>query len=356
MPSTSGGWIFNPAEHKSRGESFVLWRLPGIAGIHCIICSSPELFSASLVTRSTGFVAAPFDADGSDKALFFSGEYYLNPIFADGSVSDFWLNSTSVLIETAANYKQNVALCVDEIKKGSFKKAVIARNESWDMPLEFSPLRYFQQLCTAYPEAFVSLVSSPETGTWTGATPETLLEVTPEHLKTVALAGTRLKSSSLAWGEKESEEQAWVLRYITELLKKEGIDIIDVTARTGISNGPLEHLYNEIKFKKTGISNSQLAARVLPALHPTPAVCGLPADSAKRFILENEKFARSYYSGYLGPVNSNGNTSLFVNLRCMQITEQDLIPYAGAGITIDSDPEKEFIETGNKMANLRRVL
>lgn len=356
MPNTSDGWIFNPAAHKAAGESFVLWRLPGSGDVHCIICSSPGIFTPSLLASTTGFVVAPFDTDGVDKALFFSGRYYINPAFAESGTSDFWLNNEAILIETTANYTKNVALCVDEIKKGSFKKAVIARNDRWKIPAEFSPLEYYQRLCAEYPEAFVSLVSSPETGTWVGATPETLLEVTPEHLKTVALAGTRLKGSPSAWGEKESEEQAWVLRYITDLLKTEGVEHIDVAARTGISNGPLEHLYNEIKFKKSGILNTELAAKVLPLLHPTPAVCGLPADAAKRFILANEKFARSYYSGYLGPVNRDGNISLFVNLRCMQITEQDLIPYAGAGITIDSDPEKELVETENKMGNLRRVL
>ena len=52
----------------------------------------------------------------------------------------------------------------------------------------------------------------------------------------------------------------------------------------------------------------------------------------------------------------NGTTSLFVNLRCMQLLENVAIIYAGAGLTEDSDPEKELIETEMKMNTLLKVM
>ena len=95
---------------------------------------------------------------------------------------------------------------------------------------------------------------------------------------------------------------------------------------------------------------------MLALLHPTSAVCGLPKEPALQFILENEGFDRSYYSGFLGPVNSATGTHLYVNLRCMELLEKEAILYAGAGITAESNPEKEWQETQHKMQTMRRVL
>ena len=91
---------------------------------------------------------------------------------------------------------------------------------------------------------------------------------------------------------------------------------------------------------------------MLEMLHPTSAVCGMPKDEAMKFVLEIEDFPRELYSGYLGPVNFDGETHIFVNLRCAKITESEVSFYAGAGITEDSNPEKEYLETELKMQSL----
>ena len=87
-------------------------------------------------------------------------------------------------------------------------------------------------------------------------------------------------------------------------------------------------------------------------MHPTPAVCGWPAAEALDLIRVTEEYPRSFYSGYLGPVNMERKTSLFVNLRCMQVGEQEAALYAGGGITINSVPEAEWEETTIKSRTL----
>jgi len=96
-------------------------------------------------------------------------------------------------------------------------------------------------------------------------------------------------------------------------------------------------------------------------LHPTPAVCGLPKKITKDFILNNEGYNREYYSGFLGEINKDfvskeNNTDLFVNLRCMQITDNKAFIYVGGGITKDSIPENEWKETVNKSMTIKKVL
>ena len=95
---------------------------------------------------------------------------------------------------------------------------------------------------------------------------------------------------------------------------------------------------------------------LLNTLHPTPAVCGLPKEAAKFFILQNEKYDRTYYSGFLGEINDDFDTELFVNLRCAKIEKNVAQIYVGGGITKESNPEKEWSETHLKTNTIKSIL
>ncbi len=77
---------------------------------------------------------------------------------------------------------------------------------------------------------------------------------------------------------------------------------------------------------------------------------------AREFILSNEKHNRSYYTGFLGPVNINEKTNIFVNLRCLQLFDKEFVLYSGAGITRSSVARKEWEETDNKMLTMMNVM
>ena len=69
-----------------------------------------------------------------------------------------------------------------------------------------------------------------------------------------------------------------------------------------------------------------------------------------------KNYNRAYYSGYLGELNISGETSLFVNLRCMQLNNTIASVYIGGGITIDSISENEWEETVAKAEIMKQVL
>jgi isochorismate synthase len=110
----------------------------------------------------------------------------------------------------------------------------------------------------------------------------------------------------------------------------------------------------EVDMKATNFP--QLGSVMLQLLHPTAAVCGMPLEPALQFLEANEGYDRGFYAGYLGPVNVNEGTDLFVNLRCMQMSGNQAVLYAGAGVTIDSLPEKEWAETEMKFNTLLNVI
>ena len=168
--------------------------------------------------------------------------------------------------------------------------------------------------------------------------------------------------------KKEIEEQQIVTDYIVNKLNEAATDVI-VSKPYNYRAGALWHIKTEI----SGIVNSGFGLqKIIRLLHPTPAVCGLPKDASKAFILENEQYDRTFYTGFLGELNCDDtketeNSDLFVNLRCMQIefsnaqndSKQILakaILYIGCGITKDSIPEKEWEESVSKSVTMKKIL
>ena len=74
------------------------------------------------------------------------------------------------------------------------------------------------------------------------------------------------------------------------------------------------------------------------------------------FIIENEGYDRSYYSGFIGWLDPKGKTDLYVNLRCMNILPQTFTLYAGGGLLAASQLEDEWQETEDKLDTMRRIV
>jgi len=262
------------------------------------------------------------------------------------SISDEETNST-----TQDEYIDYVKSSIENIKKEEIKKVVPARVKS--VSKLSNPLEIFKNACSNYPNAFVSLTSTEKTGTWVGATPEVLLTIDKDKsLNTVALAGTQNSNgkypSEAVWTQKEIEEQALVSRYIINCFKEIRLREFEENGPKTIQAGNLFHLKSTYKIKLADVDYSDLGSMLIKLLHPTSAVAGMPREAALNFIKENENFDRELYSGFIGPVNYKDESKLFVNLRCSKINKNNILLFAGAGVTEDSNPKKEWLETEQK--------
>ncbi|MGC1633197.1 MAG: chorismate-binding protein, partial [Gelidibacter sp.] len=152
-------------------------------------------------------------------------------------------------------------------------------------------------------------------------------------------------------------------------------DVIKVTGPKTVKAGNLLHLQTEISMYLK--PEASALKPILEALHPTPAVCGFPKEKAKAYIIQNEGYPREFYSGFMGELhlketlkrNTNRRnvennaynvqksvSSLYVNLRCMQIKNQNIYIYVGGGITKDSNAEAEWQETVHKSQIIKTVI
>jgi isochorismate synthase len=171
----------------------------------------------------------------------------------------------------------------------------------------------------------------------------------------MSLAGTRTLKDGPGpfWGPKEKEEQELVTQHIVLQLAPY-LDNMEVSIPESIEAGSLWHLRTSIR----GIIRDHGLQPVINALHPTPAVCGLPVDKAREFILKSEKYDREFYTGFLGELNwgTGKHTSLYVNLRCMKLYKDQATIFVGGGITSSSEPGPEWDETVAKSTTMLKVL
>ncbi|MBV8195610.1 MAG: chorismate-binding protein, partial [Candidatus Dormibacteraeota bacterium] len=98
------------------------------------------------------------------------------------------------------------------------------------------------------------------------------------------------------------------------------------------------------------------ALTLAAALHPTPAVCGMPPDAALSLIRELEPFDRRFYAGIVGWVDARGDGEWVIALRCAEIMGRTARLYAGAGIVSGSDPAAEDREADVKFGAMLRAL
>lgn len=250
---------------------------------------------------------------------------------------------------TRAEHSDNIKSILGSIGRGEVKKCILSRVERVDT--ELRPSEVFKYLCDRYPDAFIYLFSTPESGTWVGASPELLLEREGAKVHSWALAGTRPSGLQGEWDNKNKMEQAIVVDSIERILRGYAEDVTVEGPHTH-SAGPVEHLLSIVK----GNLKSNEDINLLKHLSPTPAIAGYPANPAMVLINRLENHNRGYYGGFSGPVHSNGDYKLYVNLRGMQYAATGNWLYAGGGIVEGSDPDIEWEETENKMKTMKHTL
>ncbi|MDY4020130.1 MAG: chorismate-binding protein [Prevotella sp.] len=366
-------------------RAFAFFRLPKESKCTLVVQRSGEperMASPGELNGRSGFVVAPFSVSRLTPLLLIRPE--------EQHVYDEVSNVTGEIIAEVEKCAQrnnigHTAYHHDEserelygrafgtfhsrLMQGTFRKIVLARchKAKGDTSNLFN---LFRRACEEYPRMYVSLFSTNTGGTWLIATPEVLLEGDSCRWKTIALAGTMKPDdgvaqctaddaeyspglrSGISWNEKNIKEQRIVADYMKDCLDNFSDDVEEegpLTARAG----NLLHLRSDFAFS---LRSNAVLGDLIDAIHPTPAVCGLPKSDSKEFIMTNEVFPRRYYSGFCGPLLGDCGTHLFVALRCMQVVNDGFLLYAGSGLLPDSTEQQEWEETEAKLETMKKII
>lgn len=362
--------IFDKVTNQLEEElPFVVYKKPKEFEIKGVFQKDSSLHFTKDFTEK-GFVLAPFD-DQSKPILIKCDEVHTEAFTPQKvTVSKNFQYKEPI---KSKPYERMVSKAIHTIESGSLEKVVLSRK--MDVSVSISGLSIFKRLIQTYGNAFCYFWHHPKVGTWLGATPEILLKSRGNAFVTMSLAGTQMvseKEKEPTWAQKELNEQQLVTDYITKALKDHTTDL-KIGGLESVQAGQLWHL----RTKVSGRFEKEKLGSLIKALHPTPAVCGIPKNNAKKFILENEQYDRMFYTGFIGELNLKNEeerslnprnkenkayksiieaTELFVNLRCMKMEGSTATLFVGGGITADSEPWKEWEETQNKSQTILKVL
>lgn len=345
------------------GYCFALYRLPWTDECLFVLQKDGDaetLGSIHELNDKRGFVVAPFRLSESHPLLLIRPDELvcgwedirnvLNALPAKESASF----QAEVSMELG-NYPEVFERFIEPLRANKFRKLVLSRTENHLLSDDFSAISTFIKACNNYPRMMIYLCHTPSLGTWMGSTPEILLSGSGKEWHTVALAGTMpMQGDTMpeTWTQKNREEQAMVADYVRLIVNKFGGKKEEkgpYTARAG----QLVHLKTDFYFQ---LKTTSHLGDLLNELHPTPAVCGLPKKEAYEFISLHENHDRKYYSGFIGWLDPDGQTDLYVNLRCMEIHGKVATLYAGGGILPSSEVTQEWEETREKMKTMKNIL
>jgi isochorismate synthase len=247
-----------------------------------------------------------------------------------------------------AHYVNAVTQAVARIRRGELIKVVLARRGAVAFDAAPAPAAVLAHLGARHPDC-VRYAWRRGGKTWLGATPETLVRLDGRTLRTEALAGTRnsARAAELLASAKERHEHATVVGALRRALAPLVAALPPPREPVVRALRGLVHLHTPIEARlHDGVDFMQLVR----ALHPTPAVCGLPADRAAALLVELESEARGLYAGPFVRLSASGDGHAVVALRGAVLEGRVAVVTAGAGIVDGSEGEAELAETRVKQA------
>jgi isochorismate synthase len=251
------------------------------------------------------------------------------------------------------------------IHGGELAKVVLARQMDMtaEEPIDIAGLlRRWHRL-----EPDCAIFSLPGAdGQFVGASPELLVERSGLRVRSRPLAGTTNRSpegsqsalatdvsilpAELMTSRKDGAEHRLVVEAIAERLGP-------LCSQLDVPPGPhLVHLHNLVHLG-TSLAGTlvQMPGRPPPsalelvgALHPTPAVGGVPTQAACSLIDRLEPQSRGRYAGPVGYLDASGNGKWVLGIRAVTIRDRTARLAAGVGIVEGSDPRAELAETNLK--------
>ena len=249
---------------------------------------------------------------------------------------------------------------------GALRKVVLARSQAFT-PGEtnsFDPLATAWALRQRQTHSTTFLVRRKDGQAFLGSSPETLVQLSEQRVTTVALAGTRRRgdtsaeedealSAALLDSEKDRHEQELVAEAIVEALGHHVHDLEQTADPEVVRHPDVQHLRTEIQGR---LANNATIFELVKQLHPTPAVGGLPRESALAWLDNHEQLDRGWYAGPIGWLSPKGEGEFVVAIRSVLMTGHMASAFAGCGLVLNSNPEDEWEESQVKLQTVRQGL
>ncbi|PSW21005.1 isochorismate synthase [Photobacterium sanctipauli] len=261
-----------------------------------------------------------------------------------------------------AGWSKMIGSALDAISQKVFEKVVLARKTTLKLDTPVSPAQLLKASRGSNLNSFHFMMALDSKHCFVGSTPERLFLRQERDLNTEALAGTIGRGINTA---EDNRLAQWLMddnknRYENRLVVDDIVSrLVPRCESMTVAETPELIRLRKVQHLKRGIdaqlNESVDSADLLDSLQPTAAIAGLPREAALDFIMENEPFARGWYSGAVGFL-SNRRSEFCVAIRSALIMGDDLHLFAGAGIVPGSTADSEWKELDRKTSTLCSLL
>jgi isochorismate synthase len=318
-----------------------------------VSCKSPDLW-----LTLNAFVISDTNVESIQAELVASAAALL-----EARSPERWKNVAEVVEETSREqWRAGVGEALQAVKSGCLRKVTLARMARAQSRSPIYPEIVLRSLVENYPQCRVFAIRRGDV-CFVGASPEELVSLRGTTVTSTCLAGSAPRgiseyedshfSEGMLESAKEREEHAIVVDWVSERMQGLCQELHWNEAPEILRLGNVQHLAT--RFFGTAKSGANVLDFV-NALHPTPAVGGIPLAPALEMISRVEAFDRGWYTGPVGWVDGNGFGEFAIALRCALIRGKDAFLYAGAGIVSASDADREYEETTLKLKPLLTAL
>lgn len=259
-------------------------------------------------------------------------------------------------------YGENLARALTDFSLDKKRlKVVIGRRNTLSFDVDIDAWHMFQNLKTANPQALLFFFDNGRDASFFGASPELLFNQANGILTTAALAGTRSRAATnvrdfelrneLLTSFKDIREHDLVCEYIEATLAGLARQHVSKTPVSILKTPTVQHLYRGYSLE---LRPDASIGKILNALHPTPAVCGLDREWARSFLREHEGFDRGLFAGPIGILGKDFS-QFAVAIRSGLKFNKTLMVYAASGIVDGSVCDLEWEELDNKQKNILNI-
>jgi menaquinone-specific isochorismate synthase len=250
-----------------------------------------------------------------------------------------------------------VSAAVERIRDGVLHKVVLAREVVVRANRPIRATSVLGRLRDLYPSCAIYSVEG-----FVGASPELLVSRRGERVRSQPLAGTIPRSgdpevderrgAGLMASHKDRYEHRLVVEAVASALQPfcAELEVPDQPKIVPLRN--VCHLGTVVSGQLSRDSRPPSALELALALHPTPAVAGVPTAEALACIAELETLDRGFYAGAVGWMDARGDGQWAVGIRSGQLSGTEARLRAGVGVVADSDPDEELAETQLKLQAL----
>lgn len=260
------------------------------------------------------------------------------------------------------HWEENINAALHSFASGETSKIALARCAAFAFSESLHPLHFVHLLQQAEQRAFVFCFQLDAHRAFVGATPERLYQRAGNTLHTEAVAGTRKRGATpqedallreeLWQSDKEQREHELVREHLRTVLERHGSITFEQHPAAIMTLPRVHHLHSPFE---AALNDGVFDADLLPDLHPTPAVAGLPQRASVHAIAAIEQFDRGWYTGPIGYIGHN-DTEFAVAIRSGLVENTILRLYSGAGIVPGSEAEAEWNEIEHKLGGFLALL